>query len=388
MSFFAKPQQPFPSATISQAPTFVNGTPPPILRRSSIPATSYYDRTFLPFSLPSNAVCAPVHRFSWDDEARNHVENTFDNLSRTSTPDVHPGPRLKDSLAPSPWDTAPRGMKHFVKQIMSDLAHNELNQGNSNDSRSTSEHVRALLRSIPTKFIFFHEDVRPPYIGTYTKGITIESGLRIARNPFKKLRSDTDYDYDSEAEWEEPEEGEDLESEGESDAESVDTAEDFDGFLDDAEAADGQAKRKMLPGDMDPVCSGLIWENEAGRIVNYSPFKLELLKLEVIECAHKLPIDPYSTSYWAHAQSVTPQTAVVDDAAGSGRPPLFTRPNGIFGGVSGLPIADTISKSGSGKPSKPPPRVLTGEDLEEFKKAVEGSPHNKQGLLAILKKER
>ena len=49
------------------------------------------------------------------------------------------------------------------------------------------------------KFLSFHEDVRPPYHGTWSK----KSLAVNPRNPFKKDRQFFDYDYDSEAEWEE-----------------------------------------------------------------------------------------------------------------------------------------------------------------------------------------
>ena len=60
------------------------------------------------------------------------------------------------------------------------------------------------------KFLSFHEDVRPPYHGTWSKK---SHGVN-PRNPFKKDRKFFDYDYDSEAEWEEGdnEAGEDIEN--------------------------------------------------------------------------------------------------------------------------------------------------------------------------------
>lgn len=124
------------------------------------------------------------------------------------------------------------------------------------------------------KYIYFHEDIRPPYIGTYTKK-TLKSS---ARNPFLKLRNDTDYDYDSEAEWDEPEEGEDLDSEAASDLESVDTAEDMGEFLDDEE--DGP-KRKMIL-DMQPICSGICWEDE-NRVLPPDRTDLNSFRMVVID---------------------------------------------------------------------------------------------------------
>eukprot|EP00977_Amphora_coffeiformis_P002552 scaffold482_cov266-Amphora_coffeaeformis.AAC.15 len=81
------------------------------------------------------------------------------------------------------------------------------------------------------KFLSFHEDVRPPYHGTWSK----KSHAVNPRNPFKKDRKFFDYDYDSEAEWEEGdnEVGEDIENaaddEEEKDEEEADG--DDDGWL-------------------------------------------------------------------------------------------------------------------------------------------------------------
>jgi len=52
----------------------------------------------------------------------------------------------------------------------------------------------------------FHEDMRPAYVGTYSKRSTFITG----RKPFGQDHKQLNYDYDSEEEWEEQEEGEDI----------------------------------------------------------------------------------------------------------------------------------------------------------------------------------
>jgi chromatin assembly factor 1 subunit A len=111
------------------------------------------------------------------------------------------------------------------------------------------------------KYIHFGEDVRPPYYGTYTKSYTDKEAARLARNPASRLRQDTNYDYDSEAEWDEPEEGEDLDSEGDDDADE-EAEDDMDGFLDDEE--DPQLKRRLISGDLEPISTGLCWQDGQG----------------------------------------------------------------------------------------------------------------------------
>lgn len=61
------------------------------------------------------------------------------------------------------------------------------------------------------KFLRFHEDVRPPYFGTWSK----KSAFVTGRKPIGKDESTMDYDFDSEAEWEEGDDdmGEDVENE-------------------------------------------------------------------------------------------------------------------------------------------------------------------------------
>lgn len=58
---------------------------------------------------------------------------------------------------------------------------------------------------VRTKYLYFDENVRPPYYGTYRS----RSAVIAPRRPFAKDVQRFDYDYDSEEEWEE-DEGESL----------------------------------------------------------------------------------------------------------------------------------------------------------------------------------
>lgn len=159
-----------------------------------------------------------------------------------------------------------------VKEVVARIV-----DGDDNARPSTATDAMKLLRSIPLKTIYFSVDVRPPYLGTYTK-ISGADGMRLARQPFKRGRIDTDYDYDSEAEWEEPEEGEDILSDADSDAESTSETDDMEGFLDD----DGieRPKRRFLLGDQEPLSSGLCWEDVDG--LQDSPISLRDYKLSLL----------------------------------------------------------------------------------------------------------
>ena len=229
---------------------------------------SDYRKTFLPFQPPSHTILAPVNLLASKtmDETRKLEE--FDKVfgsERDEVIDVDV-PSLKTRF--SDHDTNLQfdtylSMRDIMAQIQGDISH-------PIDLTSTQDDVlmrnpTELLRSVSMKHLQFQEDVRPPYHGTYTKPFSTSELRKVARNPFTRLRRDTDYDYDSEAEWEEPEEGEDLESEGEEDTESLNGPDEMDGFLDDEDTADGtKSKRRLISGDLEPLSTGLCWEDKDG----------------------------------------------------------------------------------------------------------------------------
>ena len=122
-----------------------------------------------------------------------------------------------------------------------------------------------LLKTVPVKYLRYAEDVRPPYIGTYSKVPIAKSAFKLCRKPFTRALPATNYDYDSEAEWEEPEDGEDLDSEGEEELGDEDEADDMAEFLDDDDAEKSGAKRRNIMGDVQPVCTRLHWEDSSSR---------------------------------------------------------------------------------------------------------------------------
>lgn len=272
--FFKKPTSPS---------TQVDATPKKT--KADLDTRSDYSKTFFPFSTPKNTTCAPISRFSWDADARRHFETTIEKSLQPETMDCDIA--LKTSLSLAPFDYLRGEQRPSVREIVTRIT--DSNSGPQDTSSQTAvqagQQALSLLRSVPLKRIYFSVDVRPPYIGTFTK-IAGEQGSRLARNPFSRRRIDTDYDYDSEAEWEEPEEGEELGSDAESDAESTAETDDMDGFLDDEEA-EGGAKRRFLVGDMEPVSSGLCWEDPCARQesqVSMRELKLSLLLGKMSRC--------------------------------------------------------------------------------------------------------
>ncbi|KAL8990496.1 MAG: hypothetical protein Q9177_000868 [Variospora cf. flavescens] len=258
-----------------------------------------------------------------------------------------------------------------------------------------SQHPLDVLKTVSTKILRFAEDVRPPYIGTYSRIQDPAAARNMCRNPFARSLPCMDYDYDSEAEWEEPGEGEDLDSEGEEEAES-ENGDDMEGFLDDEEAADGPRtgqKRRLLAGDLEPTSTGLCWED-----AHLNPVRtdLALYRLEVILDTPKIPIDPYSTTYWQDppSSSVPAPSRTSHPAMEPPRIPLNTsnRTNVLLPtpalAVSGLkhPPSNANGPPQS-KASQGPKRMVAPDVLEDFKRAVEGSDLTKAGLVEVLKKQ-
>lgn len=174
-----------------------------------------------------------------------------------------------------------------VKEIIARLngtAQNPIDLTSANGP-AAAQNPLEMLKAVPVKFLKFYEDVRPPYIGTYTKSPEGRSAASLGRNPFSRTLPATNYDYDSEAEWEEPEEGEDLDSEGEEEEEEDDDANDMEGFLDDGNTEEVKKTRPII-GNLEPNCTGLCWEDSHSRIcrtgstdppLDLSPYRIELL---------------------------------------------------------------------------------------------------------------
>ena len=176
-----------------------------------------------------------------------------------------------------------------VKDIMEELdgtTHHPIDLTQQDPNKATGNPLQRLAK-VPIKFLKFAEDVRPPYIGTYTRLGGDRKISRLARNPFTRELPNTNYDYDSEAEWEEPVEGEDLESEDEEDADDDDDdGDDMVDFLDDQGPSSGTrlAKRRTVLGDQQPRCTGICWEGSQGKPPNGELAGLDwrLFKLDIL----------------------------------------------------------------------------------------------------------
>ncbi|KAF2467885.1 uncharacterized protein BDR25DRAFT_291320 [Lindgomyces ingoldianus] len=376
------------SLELKATPTNANSAPVSPQKAIMKNAKSDYEQVFFPFELPSHAILAPYNLFAEDPVAVAATTTRLEKFISGEKVDMEPiqfssrGPRGLQTLS----------ITEIVDKINS-------SSGDVIDlTGETNIHSRQpldLLKHIPMKYLHFPEDIRPPYYGTYTKQYTTREAAKLARNPFRRNLHQVDYDYDSEAEWEEPEEGEDLDSEGDEDLDE-EGEDDMDGFLDDEE--DPQVKRRLINGDLEPISTGLCWEDSRGVShlndgsgaisTEFREFKMGFL-LE----PQPRSIDPFSTAYWVPNPSpVATSTLSVPskEIASNGlmnppRLPLTQRP--VNGMLNTLNSSDKTHPTSASKPAKPPKRLIPADQLPAFKAEVSGSDLTKIALIEALKKK-
>ncbi|KAF2488356.1 hypothetical protein BU16DRAFT_474143 [Lophium mytilinum] len=382
--------------SLSLEPGIPSRSPSPSKRA---PKLTDYERCFLPFELPSRSIIAPYNQFIGGEDEVEAARQRLDNLAPQdhTSMEVSQPESFKSQLA----SRGPRGSKTIPMRDI--IAH--INGSSAHPIDLTDEAARAsaqpldLLKKVPMKYLFFPEDVRPPYYGTFTKVPTPQEAARLARNPFYRGLPEADYDYDSEAEWEEPEEGEDLDSEGDDDSEADD--DDLESFLDDEDAAEN--KRRLISGDLEPVSTGLCWEDGRGvarRADGSGEICLEFRELKMGMLLEPRPasIDPFSTAYWEKVATTSPLTLQSrESGAGSlsglmnpPRLPLTSRPNSMLNGHNSL-----LANKPGPKPAKvpsaaqfaKPKRMVPPDQLQAFKTAISGSDLTKIALVEALKKQ-
>lgn len=369
-SFFAKP----PLASTSTATTSLSSPCKQLPADDKSPAKTFatrsdYAKAFPDFFLQSHTIVAPTHRFERDSQLLEHVRNILDEGMRPDT-----------SFKPTPFDPSKvfhlipyrrhRGCKaRPVREILQQIQTAESGATPGLNSKvKCAESPINLLRHVPMKSLKFGEDVRPPYQGTFTRAVPLATANKLARNPYHRALPGMNYDYESEAEWEEPEEGEDLDSE-EEEEDGDDGDDDMDGFLDDDDDTLVGGKRRLIVGDLEPVCSGLTWA------VDGVPNEMKQYGMVTISDAVKFPIDPFSTVYWQKSRAL-------DHGQGKNmphRPQTLDAFRAHYGGDAPA-VGSAVPLASKAKRPFPP------EHLSEFKQVVEGSDLSKIGVVEILKK--
>lgn len=257
---------------------------------------SDYHRTFPPFFLQSHTAIAPQNWFTLDKNtlvfARIKIDEGLCSLNQVpKTNDVAFGSQKLPNL-PFHKRTGAKKNCCSVKETVERIQGTFQSPIDLTDTGSKNKIQKPLeqLKHISIKYLKYAEDVRPPYIGTYTK-ISSPATSRLCRNPFTRSLPSTDYDYDSEAEWEDPGEGEDLDSEAEEEIGDDEEGDEMEGFLDDEEAAEGiraaNVKHRPLIGDLEPISTGLCWEVQKTESVPCdfeapAPLDLRCYKLDII----------------------------------------------------------------------------------------------------------
>ncbi|KAL4942889.1 chromatin assembly factor 1 subunit A-domain-containing protein [Aspergillus oleicola] len=362
-SFFVKPKvaKDMPPPTGSCSPKKPSGDGASVDSPGKAGEVSAYKREFPDFFLHPNTYVAPQHRFERDDQALAHLREKIDSSFNTGSEEQMIF-RPSELFRLMPYKRRRGHQSMSVRDILLQIQ-------SLNDMPETSEAARKLqasLRQVRMKSLKFGEDVRPPYQGTYTKQIPKQSASKLMRNPFRRELPEVNYDYDSEAEWEDAEEGEELDSEDEDEG-SEDGDEDMDGFLDDEDDHLANGKRRLLVGDLEPVCTGIKWQDQG------SDAELQAYKLEKILPSVTLPIDPFSTSYWQKPTVPEPTNGLERP----GRSP--------WSALMGNPASGSAATQ-EGNTGTAPKRAFPVEQLGEFKTVVQDSDLTKTGLVEVLKK--
>ncbi|KAF2153553.1 hypothetical protein K461DRAFT_293809 [Myriangium duriaei CBS 260.36] len=379
-------------------------------KRSSEPIQAQhtdYHNYFLPFSLPSHTTLATdLYRVptAGDESAQQRFDNViFSQGSQTCH--IEPIQKVLGLAAPQRRGRLPMRASKVIERLQGSPHHPiDLTTDHSFDRLSDPA---ADLAAIDIKHLHFCQDERPPWTGSCTRVDDPSKATKVARNPAFQVREDTNYEYDSELEWEEPEEGEDLLSDGEDDAESVGSADEMDGFLDDGDVEEAKAARRLITSELEPISSGLCWQSHSSpqsqQDATPNAFDLSNMRLQWLIDSDAKSINPFSDEYWqvksAPAPALPPQTDLfgrpITSSAGSTaslmKPPRLPLQPASDGGNHKVIVNAKSGEKGpimaisAAKSAKAPARKLTGEDFDLFKDAVVGSNATKVDLLKALK---
>uniref|UniRef100_A0A060T7X0 ARAD1B23562p n=1 Tax=Blastobotrys adeninivorans TaxID=409370 RepID=A0A060T7X0_BLAAD len=233
-----------------------------------------FDSIFLPFHVKPNCTLQPLHRFSNSSSDEETIRRDLDaRLDDT-------GGQQSDLLD---WLRKNKVKRGYSPNITVPQIIDMLTLG-----QSSQEEIYELLTRVPQKHLQFNEDIRPPYVGTFSK-----VQCWFPTEPCTRAVSSYNYDYSSEAEWvegEEDGEGEDILDDDDSD-DSMDDDDDDDmtEFLDESNS-DG-SNRPALVGPLVPIV-----KFNDGQDPLFHSFPVEVLG--VIDG----PIDPYK-DYWSTPSS-------------------------------------------------------------------------------------
>ncbi|RCI15930.1 hypothetical protein L249_2037 [Ophiocordyceps polyrhachis-furcata BCC 54312] len=361
----------FPKTAKKTASTTSSLVNPDSAEAVSKPEPSTYDKLFPPFYVGANVRWTRVVG-SMDEETKKAKSDGLDEyIGGRREPKEHAGPLDTVELLGLPSKPPKRGrLHHPVRHIMEKCFEEATRSGNDIAvAERNVELVRERLAKIPRKIISFHQDVRPPYRGTITfvpQAMGMGNMYRLARKTTDKRIPGIDYGYDSEAEWQD-EEGEDVDVDD--DDEEQDDEDDMDGFLDDSE--DAGLSRRVFAKTMEPISSGISFENEAGRASNpgLSKFKMEFMHAGLKQ---DWGINPFSADYWEPEEKRrSPKTGNSAKGASKMAPPKTQAANALNA------LRDGEEKTGM--------KMVKAEHLDEVKRLIlQYSDVSKTAIIEVI----
>lgn len=284
---------------------------------------SEYDRIFKPFFIKENVIIA-TELYGMDSETKEAKSCILDQFLSGARGEFLPKKPFNSASAreyfhlPSDRNAVRGRQRPAVRKIVNMLGPDALYCGGLRSCSSQDAQTRLaldLLKSVPMKYLFFREDVRPAYYGTVTSQPPQACLSKMARNPLTKSVLLLNYDYDSEAEWVDDGDGEDVDDLDDEEEELEDDGEMSD-FLDDSE--DAMPLRPAFSGGMEPESTGVCWEDERRQA---SRPELDSLRMELI-LDQSWPIDPFSTQYWETKEVVAAPNATCTPSVGTMAPPI------------------------------------------------------------------
>jgi chromatin assembly factor 1 subunit A len=343
---------------------------------------SDFDANFLPFYLRANVTLCELNCFSKPPEVLMRIQTYLDTILKTNdgganaegsaSTETKP---LQDSSAREPlaeYLKARRVKRGYKLPYQTRDAVEAFNAGTAADETRLVK----ILQSLPQKHIAFSENVRPPYVGTFTKPVT-----RFPRNnPFYRIPTEEtgfNYDYDSEIEWtQEDEDGEDLDMEDESDENEdfITEDDDLDGFVSSDESGAPQ-RRIMIAGPLTPVT---VWNDGS----NSAHATLAPMAVDVLAYGGNMhSIDPLY-DYWTVPKKQTQPLPL--------QPPQQLSIAQLRAPSSSSASASTATALGSGAAAPvavPAKKMIATADMKPFLTKIRGTEMNQIMLVETLKRE-
>ncbi|CAK7272240.1 chromatin assembly factor-I (CAF-I) p90 subunit [Sporothrix epigloea] len=404
------PQKPRPSACLSSQAGAADASSDSTTTAAT--EISEYDRIFKPFFIKENVTIA-TELYGMDSETKEAKSCILDQFLSGARGEFLPTKPFSSASArdyfhlPSDRITVRGRRRPAVRKIMNMLGPDALYCGGLSSASNQDVQTKLaldLLKSVPMKFLFFREDVRPAYYGTVTSQPPQARLSRLARNPLIKTVLPLNYDYDSEAEWVDDGDGEDVDDLDDEEEELEDDGEMSD-FLDDSE--DAMPLRPAFSGGMEPESTGVCWEDERRQT---SRPELDSLRMEMI-LDQSWPIDPFSTQYWetkevvaapnatctpsgALAKSMAPPIAPADAFAALGAGALTAGTSSTTASADAASVASTVAPGtapaiAGGKAADPKKTAgVAAEFLPDLKKSIlQYAKLSKVGIIEIISVE-